>query len=62
VRRTGSATQVFVEGAWWTARAPGADLDDGATVEIVGVDGLTLVVEPSPRTTAGTETPRTDEQ
>jgi len=61
-RAEGRPAQVFVEGAWWTARAAGGELVDGTTVEIVGVDGLTLVVEPSPRATAGTETPRTDAQ
>lgn len=63
VRRTGAGvSQVFVEGAWWTARPAEGRLDDGATVEIVDVDGLTLVVEPSPRASAGSETPRTDAQ
>src|SRR5690606_10830395 len=61
VRRSGDGpAQIFVEGAWWTARTAGADLDDGTTVEIVGVDGLGLIVEPTPRARAGTHTPRTE--
>lgn len=50
VRLTGGEAQVFVQGAWWSARPRETDaaLDDGATVEVVDVDGLHLIVDPSP--------------
>lgn len=38
--------RAFVDGAWWWLRSTGAPLHDGQQVEIVDVDGLTLVVEP----------------
>jgi membrane-bound serine protease (ClpP class) len=41
--KTGMA---FVEGAWWTVRSPGPPLEVG-DARVVGVDGLTLVVEPA---------------
>jgi membrane-bound serine protease (ClpP class) len=38
---------VFVAGEEWTARAgAGARLERGVPIRVVGVDGLTLVVEP----------------
>lgn len=48
VRRRGEApAQAFVEGAWWTVRAPGATpLREGSTVRVVGIEGLDLIVEP----------------
>lgn len=50
VRQRGDGpAQAFVEGAWWTVRtAEPAPLPDGATVRVVGVDGLDLVVEVEP--------------
>ena len=48
IRRTVDdlAGQVLVEGSWWTARSRGEPLQEGETVRVVGVDGLTLIVEP----------------
>lgn len=41
-------SQLFIEGAWWSARPrdPSVTLVDGQDVDIVAVDGLELVVEP----------------
>lgn len=39
--------RAFVDGAWWWLRSTGAPLHDGQQVEVVDVDGLTLVVEPA---------------
>jgi membrane-bound serine protease (ClpP class) len=46
VRLLHGRPQVFLEGAWWGVRAAdaGVVLVDGATVEVVDVDGLQLVV------------------
>ncbi|WP_188186896.1 NfeD family protein [Nonomuraea sp. SYSU D8015] len=47
VRRTdGSAPQVFLDGAWWTAHSRQEPLEDGQTVRVVAVEGLTVIVEP----------------
>jgi membrane-bound serine protease (ClpP class) len=50
VRLGGSGPQVFIQGAWWGIRPadPRQVLPDGAGVEVVDMDGLTLVVEPQP--------------
>jgi membrane-bound serine protease (ClpP class) len=40
------AGHVLVEGSWWTARSRGEPLREGETVRVVGMDGLTLIVEP----------------
>jgi len=56
-RAPGSAVaQTFVEGAWWTVRTGETSPEDGATVRIVGMDGLDLVAEPvaTPRAAAAT--------
>jgi len=46
---------VYVAGEEWTARATeGARLERGAPVRVVGVDGLTLVVEPDTSSSAST--------
>jgi membrane-bound serine protease (ClpP class) len=46
---------VYAAGEEWTARGPdGAHLDRGAPVRVVGVDGLTLVVEPDASSSAQT--------
>lgn len=43
----GSVGSVYVAGEEWTARAAdGLDLERGSPVRVVGIDGLTLVVEP----------------
>lgn len=47
VRRVdGVGAQVFVDGAWWSARSTGAPLVPGANVRVVGRRNLELVVEP----------------
>lgn len=48
IRRTGDdmAGHVLVEGSWWTARSRGEPLKEGEMVRVVGLDGLTLIVEP----------------
>ncbi|MDP8961678.1 MAG: ATP-dependent Clp protease proteolytic subunit [Actinomycetota bacterium] len=47
VRRVdGSGAQVFVDGAWWSARSTGAPLTPGARVRVVGRRDLELIVEP----------------
>jgi membrane protein implicated in regulation of membrane protease activity len=38
--------QVRVSGELWAARCP-SGADDGATVKVVGRDGLTLIIEPT---------------
>lgn len=50
VRVARGEPQVFLQGAWWAARPrdQGVELDDGARVEVVDMDGLHLIVEPSP--------------
>ncbi|MEX2627902.1 MAG: NfeD family protein [Ilumatobacteraceae bacterium] len=49
VRTDRGRPQVFVGGAWWSVRPrePGTVLGDGADVEVVDVEGLTLVVTPA---------------
>ncbi|MFF5213099.1 nodulation protein NfeD [Streptosporangium sp. NPDC000396] len=37
--------RVFLDGTWWTVRSTGV-LQEGHRVRVVGVDGLTLLVEP----------------
>lgn len=41
--RDGSSGDVFVDGAWWKVRPESGELDAGPA-EVVGVDGLTLIV------------------
>jgi membrane-bound serine protease (ClpP class) len=51
VRVRNDQAQVFIGGAWWSVRPAGSHirLDDGASVRIVGMEGLHLLVEaPSP--------------
>lgn len=47
VRLRGAEPQVFIQGAWWRIRPADPDhpVDDGQIVEVVDVDGLTLVVD-----------------
>jgi len=44
----GDSAQAFIEGAWWRLRSTGRALVEGDEVLVVDVDGLDLVVEPSP--------------
>ncbi len=47
VRETrGGSASVFLDGAWWTARAASGDLQPGEGVRVVAVEGLELIVEP----------------
>lgn len=43
----GHAGQVHLEGGWWNVHSPDTDLHDGQTVRVVGVQNLTLTVEPT---------------
>lgn len=47
-RADGRRGQALVEGTWWRLRSNGPDLSAGERVRIVAVDGLDLVVEPTP--------------
>ncbi|PFG39269.1 membrane-bound serine protease (ClpP class) [Georgenia soli] len=42
----GATGRAFTEGTWWSVRSTGATLVPGGDVTVVGLDGLTLVVEP----------------
>jgi membrane-bound serine protease (ClpP class) len=42
----GQTGQLLLDGAWWTARSRGRPLRPGDTVEVVGMEGLELIVEP----------------
>ena len=44
----GTGGQVFIQGAWWGIRPadPETVVTNGSRVEVVGLDGLTLIVEP----------------
>jgi membrane-bound serine protease (ClpP class) len=44
----GDSAQASIEGAWWKLRSTGRALVEGDEVLVVDVDGLDLVVEPSP--------------
>lgn len=44
----GDQALVFLQGAWWTARAADRTLRPGQRVRVVDMDGLRLVVEPDP--------------
>lgn len=46
----GTGGQVFIQGAWWGIRPanPETVVAKGSRVEVVGLDGLTLIVEPLP--------------
>lgn len=52
LRGSGSEPQVFVQGAWWSVRPrdPDSIMEEGDMVEIVDLDGLHLIVVPSPST------------
>jgi membrane-bound serine protease (ClpP class) len=53
----GDTGRVRLEGAWWNARSPNAQLHDGQTVRVVDLQGLTLIVEPTDKATDITEDP-----
>jgi membrane-bound serine protease (ClpP class) len=57
VRLGGGGPQVFVQGAWWGIRPADRHeiVADGSRVEVVGMDGLTLVVDALPATDGGIE-------
>ncbi|MDQ3980727.1 MAG: nodulation protein NfeD [Actinomycetota bacterium] len=48
-RADGKRGQAFLEGAWWNVRSADAELEVGADVRIVDVEGLDLVVAPLPK-------------
>jgi membrane-bound serine protease (ClpP class) len=41
----GRIGQVFMDGTWWKAHSRGEPLETGQTVEVVGMEGLELIVE-----------------
>jgi membrane-bound serine protease (ClpP class) len=43
---SGPSGRAWFEGAWWAVRSRGMDLRKGQRVRVVGLDGLTLIVEP----------------
>jgi membrane-bound serine protease (ClpP class) len=47
VDKTGGAN-LLLDGAWWRARAADGPLRPGQNVRVVGLDGLDLLVEPTP--------------
>ena len=57
VRLGAVGPQVFVQGAWWGIRPADRHeiVADGSRVEVVGMDGLTLVVDALPATDGGIE-------
>lgn len=42
----GRTGRTYAQGAWWSLRSTGADLEVGTEARVVDVDGLVLVVEP----------------
>ena len=52
-RVDGTTAQAFVEGAWWRVRSrSGEQLSLGQSVQVVGAEGLELIVEPAAETAA----------
>ncbi|MFC5728113.1 MULTISPECIES: NfeD family protein [Nocardioides] len=43
---SGTTGRTFTQGAWWALRSVGGPLAVGRDVRVVGVDGLTLLVDP----------------
>jgi membrane-bound serine protease (ClpP class) len=43
----GATGRTFTEGTWWSVRSTGTPLVPGAPVTVVGLDGLTLLVQPA---------------
>lgn len=60
VRISDGEPQVFAGGAWWSVqpRDPSAVLTEGAMVEVVDVEGIHLVVDPSPDRDSGRPEPQ----
>lgn len=46
-RAEGRTGQVFMEGAWWRVRSTDQELEAGAVVRVVDIEGLELIVEPA---------------
>jgi membrane-bound serine protease (ClpP class) len=42
----GEEGSVFFQGEWWTARLASGRLEPGQRAQVVGLDGLTLIVTP----------------
>jgi membrane-bound serine protease (ClpP class) len=42
----GEEGSVFVQGEWWTARLASGQLEPGQRAQVVGLEGLTLIVTP----------------
>jgi membrane-bound serine protease (ClpP class) len=42
----GEEGSVFVQGEWWRARLASGRLEPGQRAQVVGLDGLTLIVTP----------------
>ncbi|WP_436778162.1 NfeD family protein [Yinghuangia sp. YIM S09857] len=55
-RADGDTGQAWIEGAWWTVRAPGSQLRPGQTVRVTARDGLLLVVDAAPPVAGPTDT------
>lgn len=51
VEAQGSSGRAFTEGAWWTVRSGTGELQAGEEAQVIGVDGLTLVVDQGQSTT-----------
>ncbi len=45
-RAAGTEGQAFIDGAWWKVRSPVVELEVGAQLRVVDVEGLDLVVAP----------------
>jgi membrane-bound serine protease (ClpP class) len=43
----GTSGRSFAEGAWWSIRSVGPPLRAGSTAQVVGMDGLVLLVDPA---------------
>ncbi|MPV89821.1 nodulation protein NfeD [Georgenia ruanii] len=43
----GVTGRAFVEGAWWSVRSTGPPLHPGTTADVVGLDGLVLLIVPA---------------
>lgn len=46
-RAEGRTGQVLMEGAWWRVRSTDQELEAGAVVRVVDIEGLELIVEPA---------------
>jgi len=54
---SGTTGRSYTQGAWWTLRSTGPPLTPGRDVRVVGVDGLTLLVDPDDSQQAGPAPP-----